>query len=457
MPAIQMGTNAYRRDAARLPPVRLVNRYIEVGSDRRPILLPRPCLAASATVGDGPIRGFYCRAGVLDGDYLVVSASTLYRVTVGGVATSLGSIAGSGWVEIDSPGGDQVYLAAGTLYLYDGAALGTVATPDGVQITSLRAIAGFVLLQVADSGRFYWIQPGETTIDALDFATAERSPDNGVCIRLIGDLVGLWQTDGVEVWFLTGDADAPFQRQSGIVWEIGAASREATCNYDNGVVAVGAHSQEGLGVYRFGQGPPAKISEFAIDEALRGASALSAFVFYFDGHLFYVLRCEGVATYAYDASAPEGSRWCEFASYGLDNWLPQMAASAAGVPLLLGSSIDGKLYTLDPESGQDDGQPVQRVVTGRIPVEDRGVVNRIRLFASVGWSPSLSLTPKVNLRVARDGFTFGNPRERTFGARGEFGHRIMWDGCGEARAPALVVEFTDSDNAQVSIFGAEWS
>lgn len=454
---IALGTGAYRRDAARLPPIVLKNRYLEVGTDNRPILLPRPCLTSFATIGDGPIRGFYCKAGVIGGDYLVVSGSRLFRVTVSGSSTEIGTIAGSDWVEIDSPDGDSIFIASGVLYLFDGSSLSTVDTPDDVSITSLRAVASYVLLQVADSGVFYWIQPGEITIDALDFATAERSPDNGVCIRLIGDLVGLWQTDGAEVWFLTGDPDAPFQRQSGIVWEVGCAFRGSACNYDNAVVCVSAHSQEGLGVYRFGQGPPQKISEFAIDEALRGASAVSAFVFYFDGHLFYVVRCEGVATYAYDASAPEGSRWCEFASYLKTNWLPQCAASASGVPLLLGSSEDGTLYTLDAESGQDDGQPVQRVVTGRIACPDRMIVNRIRLFASVGWSPSLTLTPKVNLRTARDGFTFGNPRERTFGARGEFDHRTIWEGCGEARAPALVIEITDSDNAQTTIFGAEWS
>lgn len=453
MPDIILASNAYHRAAANLPQSRVVNRYLEHGPQGLVYMLPRPGAVLFATVGLGPIRGFFCKSGVLGRDYLVVSGSELYRVTIGGTATLVGSIAGDAFVEIDSDG-TNTFLVAGTVYLYDGTTLSTVATPGGVEMTSIRQINSYFLLQVGSSGVFFFIEPGVTTIDALDFATAERSPDNGVCIRLLGDFALLLQTDGAEVWDPTGDADAPFQRRQGVVYQKGCAERETAIEFDNAVVCVSEDGDAGRRVFRFGAQQPERISVHGIEEALRLSTGFSAFRMTYDGHEFYVLRCEGQGTFAYDAAYPS---WYEFASYGETCWLPQSSASASGGPLLLGSSADGKLYTLDADTGQDDGGPIQRVVTGYIPQPfGRGPIGPIRLNATVGWSPSLSLTPKVNMRLAKDGFTFTDPKERNFGARGDYRHRTMWERNGENRSPGCVVEFSDSDNAQVTLLGAKY-
>lgn len=456
MAAIVLSAECYQRSVANRPTAQLVNRYVEplpqsLGGGAQ--FLPRPGLVEADTVGDGPIRGMFKQSGVLNGDTLIVSASTLSRRTPGGTVTSIGSIAGADLVEFASDG-TNTYIAAGTLYLYDGTTLSTVATPNAEQIVSVVHINGYIVLQVEGSGVFYWIQPGAIIIDALDFATAERAPDAGVAIRVVGDFLVLLNAQTGEFWTTTGDPDAAFQRQSGIVLDKGCAARETAINLDNGLFWASETADEGRAVYRTGQGSPERVSVHGIEERMRSATAMSAFGFTFDGHAFYALRLEGVGTFLYDASTRV---WSEWSSYGLTCWRPQVAASAPGGPLLLGSAEDGKLYTLDPEIGNDEGGVIQRLITGFIGARSREVVDTVRLYASVGWSPSLTLTPVVEMRVAKDLFTFGNWRERTFGARGAFSHRVVWERLGEIKPPGLVIEWRDSDSAQITISGATYN
>ena len=65
-----------------------------------------------------------------------------------------------------------------------------VDMPDDVGVISVGYIASYVVVVPAQgqgiNGRFYWINPGETTVDALDFATAERAPDPISSVVVLG-------------------------------------------------------------------------------------------------------------------------------------------------------------------------------------------------------------------------------------------------------------------------------
>jgi hypothetical protein len=101
-----------------------------------------------------------------------------------------------------------------------------VETPDDVGIISLGYIASYVVAVPAQgqgiNGRFYWINPGETTIDALDFATAERAPDPVSGVVVFGDQFWLPGTKTTEVWYFTGNIDTPVLRMQGVVFDRGA-------------------------------------------------------------------------------------------------------------------------------------------------------------------------------------------------------------------------------------------
>lgn len=451
MPPVLLGSDAYKRDATHGREVKVVNRFLErdpTNQVQGVSILPRPGLVPEGDEETGPVRGIYRKLGVLGGDWLIVRGTTLYRRTLGGVETTVGTIAGDDLVEIASDG-TNTFIAAGTLYLYDGTTLTEVTTPDDVSIVSIAQIDLFFLLQVEDSGRVYWILPGETTIDPLDYMTAESSPDNGVAIRIVGDFIAFLNGQSLEIWTVTGAADLPFQRQPSLIFEKGCSARETAVNLDNALFWVSETAEEGRVVYRGGQTTPQRVSTNGIEERLKGRAALSAFGFIFDGHAFYALRIEGVGTFLYDVST---GGWCEWQSYLRANWRVQCAGQAPGGPLLLGDDETGQLWTLDAAVGNDDGQPIIRTVTGGIPLVGRFLtLESLHLEASVGWSPTLDLEPLIGLRLAKDGFTWGNQRTKSLGRRGQYGKRVRWERLGEIRPPGVLIELTDSDDAQTTI------
>lgn len=101
-----------------------------------------------------------------------------------------------------------------------------VPVPDDVGIISVGYIAGFVICVVAQgygfNGRFYWIEPGYTTIDPLNFATAERAPDPVWSVAPVGDQFLLPGSGSTETWAPTGDELIPFARVQGRVFDKGA-------------------------------------------------------------------------------------------------------------------------------------------------------------------------------------------------------------------------------------------
>lgn len=101
-----------------------------------------------------------------------------------------------------------------------------VTTPDDVGIVSVGYIASYVVVVPVQgqgiNGRFYWIEPGETTIDPLNYATAERAPDPISGVVVFGDQFWLPGSDTTEAWYFSGNPDAPVLRMQGVVFDQGA-------------------------------------------------------------------------------------------------------------------------------------------------------------------------------------------------------------------------------------------
>lgn len=143
----------------------------------------------------------------------------------------------------------------------------TVQTPDDVGIADVCYTSDYVIAVAAQgqgvNGRFYWVMPGDTTIDPLNFATAERAPDPIVQCIAVGDQFWLLGTNSTEVWYPTGDNTAPFQRVQGRLFDKGIWSGTAVQIKDQ-VVVVG---RDGY-VYSVTDSPQV-ISTPAISEQIR--------------------------------------------------------------------------------------------------------------------------------------------------------------------------------------------
>lgn len=141
-------------------------------------------------------------------------------------------------------------------------ALSQVTTPDDVAISSIAPLATHVVAVQANSGRFYWIEPGQTVIDPLNFATAEQSPDNVVEVIAVGDQIWFLGQDSIEPWYASG-SDPAFVPSQGRVFADGMFPGTAV-EIDNFVILVGNDNI----VYKVGGGIE-QISNHGIEEKIR--------------------------------------------------------------------------------------------------------------------------------------------------------------------------------------------
>lgn len=155
--------------------------------------------------------------------------------------------------------------------LEDGGSPGIlqVPTPDDVGMITVAYISSFIVVIPAQdqgiNGRFYWINPGETTIEALNFATAERSPDPILDARVMGDQIWFFGSNSTEVWYPSGDADLPFSRMQGKLFDHGVVQGTALQVGDALMVV----DSSGV-VYQVGGGMQ-RVSNNSIEERIRNA------------------------------------------------------------------------------------------------------------------------------------------------------------------------------------------
>lgn len=157
-------------------------------------------------------------------------------------------------------------LLNGGLHVLQGCAV-----PDGQAPISITQVSSYILVAVKDSQTFYWINPGEITIDPLDFASKESNPDNISQLRTVGDQVVIIGEKSTENWYATGNLSAPFRPIEGRVYARGAISGTAV-PIDDAVILVGDDGR----VYSvgFSGGPDAgfgvqRISNNGIEERVR--------------------------------------------------------------------------------------------------------------------------------------------------------------------------------------------
>lgn len=167
-------------------------------------------------------------------------------------------------------------LAGGGIHSLSGVTVPPIALSDNSGATNnaakaLANVSSYVLVSVANTQAFYWLLPGETTIDPLNFAEKESNPDNIVDMLTVGDQVLITGEGSTENWYATGVFEAPFAPQEGRVYARGTIDGTAVVVSDS-VILVG---NDGI-VYEVGEsfGTTAqwgvhRISNHGVEERIR--------------------------------------------------------------------------------------------------------------------------------------------------------------------------------------------
>lgn len=142
-----------------------------------------------------------------------------------------------------------------------------VEVPGDVGVVDVAFCSSYIVVIPAQgntiNGRFYWIEPGETSINALDYATAERAPDPVNNVAVFQDQFWLAGTSTTEVWYFTGNIDAPAERLQGVTFERGTVAGTALAVKESMIIV----DNDG-GVFQI-SGALNRISNPSIEERIR--------------------------------------------------------------------------------------------------------------------------------------------------------------------------------------------
>lgn len=443
MTSLAYGKGTYRRLAAGLPELRLINMFVEGAATSQDgiVLMSRPGLVAAYERGGGPVRGLFYQAGTLGGAALALSGTALYA------ADMLGDLVGEGEVSFAASASEVIVTAGGPLYRTDLATLTAVDFPDDADTVATAYLGGYFTAVRAESQRFYWsgVLDGSSW-DALDYAAAESSPDSLLDMMVIGDVLWLLGQSTIEPWALTGDSALPFSRIEGRNYQRGVLATGCSASLDNSLFWIGDDHR----VYRSGAAPEG-LSDAGIEERIAASSTVSAFSFEYEGHKFFCIRLD-TETLAYDVATQE---WCEFASFGRPNWRARCAIAVEGVPLF-GDSVGGTVWGMSDKAFTDGGVILQRLFTAFQPVTDGSFpLDVIHLDADFGATPVLAgqgSDPLVELRSSRDGGrTWSDWRQANLGKQGQYRARAMWRRFGSFDAPGAIFEIRVTDPVRLRV------
>lgn len=384
-----------------------------------------------------------------------VSGGKLFQIAANGRVTEIGSLSlGSGRLVmahnktqmiIASETGGAVYTESeGVTSITDNAFYGTKA---------VCFFDGYFVLTRPDTGQFYICELYDgVDYDALDYATAEGSPDD--LISVINDHRELWLfgEETTEVWYNSGDAGFPFDRYSGAFIERGCVAQYSPAKADNTVFWLGNDHI----VYRAVDYSPIRVSTHAIETEINSYPSVNdafGFTYAQEGHTFYCLTFPSSgATWCYDIAT---GVWHERKSKGISRHRANCYTYFAEKHIV-GDYSNGKLYTLDMGTYTDDGDEIIRERTTQVlsNSELKIFMSRLQVLFESGVGLESGDAPKAMLQWSDDeGRTWSNERWVSIGKRGEFKNRAVWRRLGSFRN--RVFKITITDPVKAVLLGAE--
>jgi hypothetical protein len=484
---------------------RMVNLFPEIVPEagKEPAFLNRaPGLKLLNTIGNGPIRGLWAFSSS-DSSAFVVSGTQLYKINTSYVATLIGTVAGAGPVSM-ADNGTQLFIAAnGPSYIYNNTtnAFGQITDPDFPGAVTVCYLDGYFVFNEPNSQKL-WITAllDGTSIDPLEFASTEGSPDGLVAVAANFREVWAFGTNSIEVWFDSGATDFPLQRIQGAFNELGCAAPYSVAKMDNGLFWLGRDRRgEGI-VYRANGYSGVRISTHAVEWQIQQYDDISdaiAYTYQQDGHSFYVLIFPSAnTTWVYDAAT---QAWHERA--GFDNGAFTRHRSncqmAFNNKIVVGDFANGNIYAFDLDDYSDNGSIQKWLRSWRaLPTGQNNLKRTTQHMMQLDCESGVGLTgyvipeviylqtenddylitesndyliadqqtvatqgadPQVMLRWSDDGgHTWSNEHWASMGKIGQYYKRVIWRRLGmTVKLRDRVYEVSMTDPVKVAIMGAE--
>lgn len=481
---------------------RMVNLFPEVipeGGKEPGFLNRAPGLRLLQTVGTGPIRALWAHQ-TNGSDFYVVSGTEVYKMTAtDAVPIKLGDVSGTGPVSIADNGTQLFFACNGPSYIYNESTnvFQQITDPDFPGAVTVGYLDGYFVFNEPNSQKVWVTQLLDgTSVDPLDFASAEGSPDGLVALIVDHREAWLFGSDSVEVWYDAGLTDFPLTRIQGAFNEIGCVAAYSVAKLDNALFWLGTDARGQGIVYRANGYTGVRVSTHAIEYAIAQYGNISdalAYTYQQEGHAFYVLTFPSAnATWVYDVST---GAWHERAGFEDGQFTRHRSNCQCnfGGMTIVGDFENSNIYELDLNTYIDNLTPQKWLRSWRALPTGQNNLKRtahhtLQLDCETGgfFDPNLDtgllteaseliLTEsgdylvqevdpsgltnqaQVMLRWSDDGgHTWSSEHWATMGATGEYFKRVFWRRLGMTlKLRDRVYEVSGTDNVKIAIMGAE--
>ena len=451
---------------------RMINLFPEIVPEggKEPAFLNRaPGLNFLATIGNGPVRGLW----VLKADptrAFVVSGNQFFEINSSYTATLRGTVGGTGPVSmVDN--GTQIFIATnpnGYIFNTSTNVFAQITDPDFPGAVTVAYLDGYFIFNPPNSQRFYLTALLDgTSVDPLDFASAEGSSDGLVALIVDHRELWLFGTDSIEVWYDAGLSDFPFVRIQGAFNELGCAAPYSVAKLDNGLFWLGSDARGKGIVYRAEGYTGKRMSTHAVEWQIQQYGDISdaiGYTYQQDGHSFYVLIFPSAnATWVFDVAT---QAWHERAGFVNGDFTRHRSncQMAYNGEVIVGDYQNGNIYSFDLDVYADNGQIQKWLRSWRaLPTGENNLKRtaqhsmQLDCETGVGLNVGQGEDPQAMLRWSDDGgHTYSNEHWKSLGKIGVFQRRAIWRRLGMTlKLRDRVYEVSGTDPVKIAIVGAE--
>lgn len=428
-----------------------------------------PGLRLLATIGNGPIRGVWTFQSD-NSVAFVVSGDRLYKINTSYAATFLGNVSGAGPVSM-ADNGTQLFVACNPKgYIYNNTTnvFSEITDPDYPGAVTVGYLDGYFVFNEPNSQKV-WVTSllDGLSVDPLDFASAEGSPDGLSALVISNREVWLMGTNSIEVWYDAGGADFPLARIQGASNELGCLAPYSVAKLDNSVFWLGADARGNGIVYRSNGYAGVRASNHSVEWQIQQYGNVKdavAYTYQQDGHFFYVITFPTASkTWVYDVTTQS---WHERAGWSNGDFVRHRSNCQMNYnsEIIVGDYENGNIYALDQDVYDDNGATQKWLRTWRALPSGTNNLKRtaqhslqLNCETGVGINIGQGSEPEVMMRWSDDGgHTWSLEHWTRMGRIGAYGFRAFWRRLGMTlKLRDRVYEVSGTDPVKIAIVGAE--
>jgi hypothetical protein len=392
-----------------------------------------------------------------------VAGADLISIDSAGVSATIGTLNTSGGRVSLVAGRDYLALVDGTDgYTWNDTTFAIVSDLDFPASPShITYLDGYFIVNKGSSDEFYISTVEDPTAwAALDFATAEASPDDVLAhVATDKDLLLCGETTS-QVYYDSKNPDFPFDPYPNGVIQMGIEAKHTLVSSLHGAFWLGRTREGEIKVVNVKGLQINVISSdditWQISQFTDASDAIAWIEQDGDRTLYVITFPTADKTYCYDVGLPKEVGWFEKKSWNVGRWRAS-GYGAIGSKRIIGDYVSSDFYTLDFNTFDENGNILERIRRAQIIHSEKKDITiyefLLDLQVGVGITTGQGSDPQIMLRYSHDGGdVWESELWEDLGKKGKRNIEVYWSKLGAERDWLFEVKVTDP--VEVNIIAA---